>query len=351
MRADAPRLYFTCLGGLEPLVVEELAERLPTATVAATEFGRVRFHYAGPVSDLLGLRTVEHLHVRVRELQNVRPERGWLAEIEAILADTDLDPALALRRQVTPLPEAPSFRVTGERHGNHEFRSMEMAARAGAGVVARYGWRVDLEGYDLDVRVEVRQDQGLIGLRVSPEALHHRSRIVHMRASLNPTLAAAMVRASQPAPGETVLDPMCGAGTLLTERHQYAPDAYLLAGDRHAEKLALAQTNFAHFGVPAHLVQADATTLPWRTGHVDKVLCNLPWGRVVANPKVNRRLYPALLAEMARVLRPGGRAVLLTSERNLTSRVLAETGAFTRERDFHVHVGGLEPTLYVVRRG
>jgi 23S rRNA G2445 N2-methylase RlmL len=348
--AGRPSFYVSCIGGLEEIVSEELQCRVPAALVAATEFGRVHFRYAGPVAPLMDLRTVEHVHAYVAVLQGVRPDRDWLNELEGTLAQTDLLPALGLLRQVSDLPAEPSFRATGFRVGAHEFRSPELGVAAGAGIVERYGWRVDLEHYDLEVRVEVRDDRGRIGIRLSPEALHHRSRLVHMRASLNPTVAAAMARLSEPTPGEVVLDPMCGAGTLLTERHQCDPEVSLLGGDRYAEKVALARTNLSHFAVPGWLVQADARCLPLADGSVDKVLCNLPWGRIVANPRLNRRLYPELLAEFHRVLRPGGLAVLLTSERNLTSGLLARRQGFRLERSLHLHIGGLEPTLYVARR-
>lgn len=345
-----PRFYVSCIGGLEEVAAEEICELGASAAITALEFGRVHFAYDGPVAPLLGLRTIEHLNAYVTVLEPVRPERAWLADLEAALAGTDLRPALALMRQVREVPEVPRFRVTPVRQGEHDFTSPEVGAAAGAGIAERYGWPVDLTGHDLDVRVEVRGSQAMVGLRLSPEALHHRSRVVHMRASLNPTVAAAMVRLSQPRAGETVLDPMAGAGTLLTERHQHDADVSLVAGDLYAEKLALARENFAAFGVPAHLLQADAQELPLQTAAVDKVLSNLPWGRVVANPRINRRLYPRLLAEVARVLRPGGVALLLTSERSLTERTLSRLPDLRLERQLHLHIGGLQPTLYLTRR-
>ncbi len=351
MTAGAPsHFYVTCVGGLEGVVAEEISQRTPSATVTALAFGRVHFVYAGPVAQLLTLRTIEHLHAHIAVLETVRPERAWLSELQAALAATDLQPALELMQQVRELPAKPSFRVTPIRHGQHEFTSPEIGAAAGAGIVERYGWPVDLEGYDLDIRVAVRDAVAAVGLRLSEEALHRRSRVVHMRASLNPTVAAAMVRLSEPEPGETVLDPMTGAGTLITERYQHDPQVRLIASDLYAEKLALAAENFATLAVPARLLRSDARALPLRTGAADKVLCNLPWGRIVANPRLNRRLYPPVLTEIARVVRPGGIVVLLTSERRLLEQSLSRLAELRLARQLHLHVGGLQPTLYVARR-
>jgi SAM-dependent methyltransferase len=68
------------------------------------------------------------------------------------------------------------------------------------------------------------------------------------------------------------------------------------------------------------LLRADARDLPVRSGSVDAVLCDLPFGRQHGSPEGNVALYPAVLSEVMRVLRPAGRAVLLTDD--ASSRVL-----------------------------
>lgn len=344
------RYYLSHIGGLEEIVAAEVAQRLPAASLFDSDYGHLQLAYAGPPQDLLALRTVEHVCVQVADLSPVRPEVGWLDELTARVAELDLTPALEHLRTLRPVPACPRFRATAQRQGQHEYRSPDIAGAAGAGVVDRYGWPVDLTDYELDIRVDIREDRGLLGLRLSEAALHRRSRVVHCRASLNPTVAAAMVLLSEPCRGEVVADPMCGAGTLLVEREGYEPGARLLGGDLFAEKLALTAQNLQAFAVPASLVQADAARLPLASGSLDKVLCNLPWGRIVASPQINRRLYPRFLRELARCLRPGGLAVLLTSERSLMARCLQPELPLRTVTAQLLSVGGLKPTLYQLRR-
>ena len=67
----------------------------------------------------------------------------------------------------------------------------------------------------------------------------------------------------------------------------------------------------------------DATRLPLRSGVIDVIVSDLPFGQRCGNKRQNMKLYPALLKEFHRVLTPkNGRAILLTLERGLMKNVL-----------------------------
>ncbi len=343
----AVEYILTHVGGLEEIVRDELAQRVPEAAVCRSEYGRQHVLFSGPPASLLSLRTIENVYVAIVEISDVAPGKHWLQELERILATIDFAPAVNVLRQIKPVPAAPSFRVTAERFGEHEFRSPEVAAAAGAGVVAATGWRVDLTGFDIEVRVDIHENQAQIGLRLSEKALHRRSRVRHPRVTLNPTVAAALVRLSHPQPNELVVDPMMGGGTLLTERYYYDPHVQLLGGDKFAEKVQLAQQNFAALGVPARLIQWDVTRLPLPSESVDKFLVNPPWGRLSANRQLNQRLYPAMLAQMRRCLRPEGRLVVLTCERALLRRFRNQFPDMHLLYIKRLTLSGLEPSIHV----
>ncbi|WP_291415538.1 methyltransferase domain-containing protein [Actinophytocola sp.] len=105
-------------------------------------------------------------------------------------------------------------------------------------------------------------------------------------------------------PGMTVLDPCCGAGTLLLES-----PGLRLGVDASLDALACARAN----GLAA-LTHADAGHLPVATGSVDRVLVNPPWGRQV-EARAGLATSPARLwYETGRVLRPDGLAAALLPE-------------------------------------
>lgn len=343
--------YFaTLIAGLEEVVADELRERVTEATVLAATRGRLFFSTPGSVREAMGLLTIEHLLACVDQFGDIPPDPRGLEVIEERMTSLDLDEAVSVHRHLHGTPKSPSFRITAQRSGCHAYNSMEIAAAAGAGVVRRYGWDVDLEGYDYDVRVYVTDRSLLVGLRLSPEPLHRRARVEHAAASLNPTVAHAMCRISEPEEGQTVVDPMCGAGTILIERSRLAPPGLLLGGDLFAKPLESAGVNLDANAVRGALVQWDARNLPLPRRSVDRVISNLPWGRRIGSHRVNRHLYPGMIRELSRVLRPEGTAVLLTQEKGLLTRLVSRQRGLEIVRQLPLSLSGMHPVIYVVQR-
>ena len=125
-----------------------------------------------------------------------------------------------------------------------------------------------------------------------------------------------MVGLAEVKPGERVFNPMCGSGTLLIEAGLGAePGAIKLRGcDQAPAALACSAQNAAAAGLAVALVEADATTTGLAESSVDVFLSDPPWGDAVGTHGDNAALYPALLAECARIAAPGARFVLLSHE-------------------------------------
>ena len=189
----------------------------------------------------------------------------------------------------------------------------------GLGGVFPASWRPAEENAAVEVWLTIDGAAAVCGLRLSDRTMRHRTyKLEHRPASLRPTLAAAMVRLAGIQPGQVVLDPMCGAGTLLAEHlavagtiraaHQPA-----LGGDLDSGAVRAAATNLRRLG-PSQVSRWDARRLPLADQSVDRILSNPPFGKQLETPAAIGPLYRAMIPEYDRVLRPGGRAVLLTSE-------------------------------------
>jgi tRNA G10 N-methylase Trm11 len=161
-----------------------------------------------------------------------------------------------------------------------------------------------------------------------------------------------MVRLAEPRRGMTLLDPMCGAGTILAEAIEYARPRKLglkvWGGDQEANALRCAEINLRHVG-PVRLERWDATDLPLEAASVDLVVSNPPFGKQLSRPEEVGPLYRKLIPEQDRVLKPGGRAVLLVSEYD-PLRDAARAARWKLLRQLGVRILGQPAVLSVWRK-
>lgn len=110
---------------------------------------------------------------------------------------------------------------------------------------------------------------------------------------------AATVERLRLAPGSRVLDVGCGTGALLAALARSCPDARLAGVDLSPEMLAVAATKL---GGAAELREAGAEALPFADAEFDIAVSTSVF-HYLRDPH-------AALAEMKRVLRPAGEAVV-----------------------------------------
>jgi 23S rRNA G2445 N2-methylase RlmL len=172
----------------------------------------------------------------------------------------------------------------------------------------------------------------------------------HVLASLRPTVAGAMVRLAGIGPGMTMLDPMCGAGTILAETIEVAKRrrgarVEVIGGDLDPNAVFVASQNLENVG-PAVLARWDSRRLPLATHSVDRIVSNPPFGKQLASPDEIAPLYAAAAAEWDRVLKPGGRGVFLVMEEDAL-RVPLRAHGWKATRQLKVRVLGQPAVLSV----
>ena len=188
-------------------------------------------------------------------------------------------------------------------------------------------------------------------LRLSDERLKYRSRRPpELRAALRPTIAAAMVELAGVRDGHTVLDPMCGTGTLLLECSARFPKSNVFGSDESADAVSIAKRRLgekASMRRPekASIRQCTVADLPYDPGTFDRVMANLPWGKQVP---VRAGVYEAGLVRMMELVVDGGRVVLLTPRRDLIEPTLRRLPA--RWSATPVRVLGTWASIYVVTK-
>jgi arsenite methyltransferase len=134
----------------------------------------------------------------------------------------------------------------------------------------------------------------------------------------NPTAVAELRE------GETVLDLGSGGGIdVLLSARRVGPTGVAYGLDMTEEMLALARRNAAESGITnAHFLKGHIEAIPLAAGSVDVVISNC-----VVNLSGDK---PAVLAEIARVLRPGGRVGIsdVVAEDVLSPAERAERGSW-----------------------
>lgn len=108
--------------------------------------------------------------------------------------------------------------------------------------------------------------------------------------------------------------------------------------------IAAARTNVTR---SAQLARWDAKRLPLRPASVDALITNPPYGRQHRAASL-RRLYREMAREYARVLRAGGRCVVLTSEPAVLREALPQQLAMRRR--LALVMRGLDVTAVVLSR-
>ncbi len=349
-----PALYAMTHAGLESVAADEVTRDLG-GDVKKTARGLVVFRLDALTPDVLRLRTTEDVFLLAWGSDSLTYKTEDLDTIRTWTARKPDWPRLfKLHHQLRPKTKGrPTYRVVCQMQGEHGYRRADAREAFAAGLAGKIpaGWQPADENAWLELWLTIRGKTATCGVRLSDRTMRHRTyKLEHIPASLRPTLAAAMARLAGIGPGVTVLDPMCGAGTILAEvidvaRRRKGGAVQILGGDIDPNAVFVASQNLSKVG-PVDLARWDSTRLPLPGESVDRIVCNPPFGKQLSTIEEVGPLYEAAAREWDRVLRPGGRAVLLVMEAELLRTVLRERG-WSPTRQMRVRVLG-QPTVLSV---
>ncbi len=345
--------YAMTMPGLETVAFGEIRARHADATLVKFLRGIVIFRTDAAPQNLLKLRTTEDVYVLLAHVHKLGRGPDALRVLHSATLHADLPAALGTFRR-TRHGEAPrSWRVVSQKEGTHDFRRID-AGQAVADALRKLlprGTRHVEDDADLECWLWLHGSEALIGLRLSDATMRHRAyKHEHLPASLRPTVAAAMAWLAGPRDDDAVLDPMCGAGTLVIERALLAPYGTLAGGDISPDAVTMAKRNAGFAGIRAIWQMWDARAIPLPDASITCLLSNLPFGKQIGNLTTNVELYTALAREFARVAAPGAPLVTLTSDATLWDATQREAG-WRIEKKVVAVVLGQPATIFVARKG
>ncbi|WP_211339578.1 methyltransferase domain-containing protein [Nocardia mexicana] len=302
--------------------------RLGIGPVVEMGHREVHFRPGRPVRAALELRTADDVLLLAASGPDIGSARKSVAALDDLCDTVDVTALLEWRRRCGGRTDlGGGVDVSASFLGGRNFTRYDaedavgraLARRLGLGYRSRRdgapptdysGWRLTLDG-----------TRARLLLRVADRPLHRRPyKRRSVPGTLHPPLAAAMAQLAEIRSGDRVLDPCCGAGTLLIEAAQLHPDASYRGIDRDAAAVRAARANAAG---TIEVRRGDAGDLPVADGTVDRIVCNPPWGGQVAPQGLLAGEPMRLWSELRRVLVPAGTAVVLIPDTTLLAAAIA----------------------------
>jgi len=351
------RLLLTTNWGIEDIVADEFREHAERDAIGYEAIEPEPFELGGRVL----VESVDSPEEAVPTTERMRSIHHVLRYVHAFeLPDADpLDEirCALLELELPEIEAAETFRVTSNRYGDHEFTSVDVQKAGGAGIDERYETSVDLEDYDVDVRVDVRDRRCLVGIQQTNTALSKRFPHVYAPvASLKSNVAYAMLQLAhidehEP---ETLLDPFCGAGTIPMEAAETEPDLAIVGSDVSENAVDGARKNIraAELAREIEVREADARRLvdDYPRGFADLIVTNPPYGMRLDAGMDFHAFYRDVLGQFVRTLTRAGRVVMLVHKRGVFRDAI---GSYPQLDIRHVRVvetGGLYPGIFVLQK-
>ena len=350
-------LYAVTFKGLGEVARRELRTKLDATDFvfrAVRDSDLVAFAADTDRIDLSQLLTIEDAYYQL----DVLPLTGDKKDLDSFkrrVEDWSFEEGITAKRRVTPRNRrgAVSYRVIvqAEDADWRRYRREVLAQEVSDAIGKRYGkWYAAEDGGDVEVWIQFSDREAVVGLRLTDRTMRHRTdKTANLPGSLRPTVAAAMIALAKPSDDDVFLDPMCGVGTLLLERARVGRYRELLGGDIRPEAVSATHENLGDRHKPWTVREWDATRLPLDDGSVTQIVTNPPWGRQIGGVGELSELYDRALDQFDRVLLPGRRAVILTSEWETFKRVLeGRSTLFPIQQVRGIHVLGRRADIFVL---
>ena len=382
------RVLLTCSKGAESVVSAEAARKLGATGVRAYT-GKVTCEVpAASLCRIKDLKSAERAFVLVQDgaplILPPYKKDGYAALVRAIESLPWLEALQAWRRamkapaavidddddhaRIPPLPpdhssEAASIastssqlvriRVTCKPPGskNHAYQASDLAAKISSTLTSLLGWLPDAHGHLIEIMVHLSDERTFIAIYLPQGPVVARPYLLSY--GLRSTTAYCLASLAGIRPGDVVLDPFCGHGTIAVEASVENPAACVLASDLDPTMVKLAVANTRHADRQTiSVMQSDATHLPHRERSVDVVVTDLPFGKKHGAQQDIGALIGAFTAECVRVVRIGGRVVVMTYHEAALARAIQQTseaGLVIRAIQTF-RLGKLDASVFIVDR-
>jgi len=246
------------------------------------------------------------------------------------------------------------IRVRRVRGASPDISVMDLEAKLGSVIFkAVRDLKVDLVRPDVEFLGVLTEGMFFLGLKLSevvrPGFTDRRpsKRPFFHPTAMMPKLARCMVNLARSRPGELVLDPFCGTGSILIEAGLLG--CRILGSDINAKMAFGCLLNLRFFGLePEGVLTADALRPPFT--RADRVVTDPPYGRSSSTAGLEvREIYEGLLALLPELVEEGKMACIAAPSQLGMADMASEAGLELVEAHYYFVHSGLTRELAVLQ--
>lgn len=168
------------------------------------------------------------------------------------------------------------------------------------------------------------------------------------RGELRPELTNLLCHLSIPSENDVFLDPFCGSGAIPLERSRIMDFKGIFAQDKNAELIQFLKERIkgikrAKMQKSFFVKNQDFFENKFNNGFIDVIVTDPPWG---IYEKIEADFYDKTMLEFFRILKPGGRMVLLTG----TDNKIPMVSGLQQVKNFSILLSGQKARVYLFKK-
>lgn len=275
--------------------------------------------------------------------------------------DENLESLQAIAREIEwekYIPMNSTIAVRTERVGQHRFTSIDASRGVGEVVLNKlkskgFEAKVHLNAPNYVITVDIINYNAYIGIRLAGEESLHRKwyRVYEHIASLKPTIANALLELGDLRDKETLLDPVCGGGTIPIEATLYHEDIVAVCNDVSKKAIDGARRNAVAAGVEKRIIfkNIDVKELSNRLSpkSIDLIAADPPFGIRMGSLVDSQVVVKNILGLAKQVLSEEGRLSIIYPFRDFIEAESENIGLEIRHSRKILH-GDLESWIIVL---
>lgn len=332
----------TFIPGTFPIIERELKKLYPGTQILSADESLMTYKSEAEPSDIKQLRLFNNSFILVKSLSNMGKN-----PIKTLVNQATQDRALV--RMLTQYTKGKSRSVRVMFYEDNEGVNIPTPIRENIEkyiAKERTLW-INRRIADIEVWFTTRSNNtGFIGIRLTSFPTGEKSL---EPGQLKPQLAHLLCLLSEPNSQDKVLDPFAGYGSIPLER-TYFKYQEIIASDSEPKTVEQLQQKVKDQNKKITVIQQDAGSLDHiQDSSVDKIITDPPWGLFEKHIDIPT-LYELFLKQAARVLKPNGILVILTAQKEILEKLLAQENSLKLEEKYDILVSGKKAGIYKITK-